>query len=460
MTAAHFPSLTPAIRGARWPIVAMLLASIAIGVAVPLGLTLVVAAPFGLGVAAYAWWRFPGASLAFYLFLPFYKAALGPLSPVDLTPLLALGAAAQVVAWVHSREPYGGSRVGLILWAALAVIVLAGVIIASDQSIAVGRAAYWWLLVLLPSLAAIRIAANPARLAQFLTAGFAVGCGIVILGLPSAFGIARLSVIGENTLQTGAITLMTGVMAVFWVTRIGPAWTRIPAVAITVVGVLESVATGSRGPLLAFLVVALYAVLNRFVSRHRVTRRDVGLTLAGVGGVAVLALAVSRLPEQSISRLLLIGGVFGPGGGGTSVEARVDLFSLATQMFVSSPLFGHGTGSFAAYTSTIPGLEAFAFPHNDLLQMAAEFGMVGALTFVGLTAVALFRGLPATPAWTTTRLVFVFMLVLAMTSGDIYGDRLLWGLATLLVAAPVPARNPTPSLRQARWGRLRAPRRP
>jgi O-antigen ligase len=395
-------------------------------------------APFALAAAAWAWWRFPGASLAAYLFLPFYKASLGPLSPVDLTPVLAMGAAVQVIPFLAGRHRYLGSRAGLVLWVALSAAILAGVLWAVQQQIAVDRAAFWWILILFPSLAALRIASKPGLIDQFVSAGFAIGVVITVLGIPGMFGAGRLSVGGENTLQTGAITLIVALVSIFWTLRVAPAWARPLAAILIVVAMIESIASGSRGPLLAFLVALGFGVVGRLRNGRPLSRRDGGLAVLAIAAVGGLVVAVSRLPAQSIDRLLLLGGLVGPGGSaGSSIDTRVDLYSLATWMFTQSPLIGHGTGSFAAYTTTRAGLQVYAYPHNDLLQLAAELGVVGAAMFVALVGIGMLRRIPETPAWITVRILLVFMLVLGMTSGDIYGDRLMWGLLVLVVSAPV-----------------------
>ena len=190
-----------------------------------------------------------------------------------------------------------------------------------------------------------------------------------------------------------------------------------------------------------------FGVVARLRNGMPLSRRDFTLASLAVVGVVSLAIVISRLPEQSLARLLLLGEVFAPGGrAGTSIATRVDLYGLAIEMFVGSPLIGHGTGAFAAIATTRVGLEVFTYPHNDLLQVAAEFGLVGAVAFIMLAALSLFRRIPRIPAWSAVRIILVFMLVIAMTSGDIYGDRLMWGLMLLVLCAPLgplaPATSP------------------
>jgi O-antigen ligase len=377
---------------------------------------------------------------------------------VDLTPLLAAANATQIILLLGSRDRIHASRLGLALWAALGLVVLAGVLWAGQQGLAIDRASFWWVLILLPSVAAVRVASRPHFVDQFLATAFVVGCVIVVLGLPNLFGSARLAVIGENTLQTGVITLIVVLLTVFWVLRVTPLWARPLGVVLIVIALVESVASGSRGPLLAFMVALAFGFASRVLSGRPLTRRDVGLAALAATAVVALVAAISRLPGQSIARLQQLGEAVGSGGPlGSSIGARFDLFSLATQMFMDRPLLGNGTGAFAAYTTTHVGLLQYTYPHNDLLQLAAEFGIVGAGLFVLLVAVALLRRVPATAAWASTKVVLVFTCVYSLASGDIYGDRLMWGLLVLVLSAPAMSTAPEPSVAVVRRQLHRAP---
>ena len=397
-------------------------------------------APPALVLASWLWVRAPGVLLVCYLFLPFYKGSLGPFSPVDLTPLLALVNAAQFVMLLTFDRPRPASLVGLLLWGSLGLAVLAGILWADQQAYALDRASYWWALILLPSAAAIRVASDDRFVGQFVATAFGLGSAIIVLGLGSLFDQSRLMIFGENTLQTGAITLVAILTTLLWGLRALPVWTRPALVALVGVALAESVATGSRGPLIAFGVALAYALARRALRRHRLTTRDMAVALVGTGGAAVLALTIARLPAESIARLLLVpDAIAGGGSAGTSIGARLDLFSIATAMFAHSPLIGNGTGSFGAYTMSLTGFTQFTYPHNDLLQVAAEYGLIGVVLFVALVVAALRAPDGDDPARAAVGVLFVFMLTLGMTSGDIYGDRLMWGLLVLLLAAAEPA---------------------
>lgn len=155
---------------------------------------------------------------------------------------------------------------------------------------------------------------------------------------------------------------------------------KIALVATPLLGV-ALVAAGSRGPVLGAivgLVVLLSLALTDRASRSRL------LLLAGCGIVAAL-LVGQLLPGQSISRSLsfLTGS-----GSGLSSNGRSALWSQAYSLFRDHPLFGIGTGGFFAAN----GVEHY--PHNLLLEVAAELGVLGlalVIAFLAATVVRLVR---------------------------------------------------------------------
>lgn len=429
--------------------------SVLAGLAVAIVGPFVAAFPFAALVLGYVWLRAPGMLLAAYVFLPFYKASLQPFSPVDLTPLLAVANATQAVLLLRDRVSPSISRKGVVLWVGFGVVVFAGVLWAANHAVAIDRAAYWWLLIVLPSIAAIRVAGSRQHVDQFIGFGLAVGIIVVTLGLPSLFGQHRLTVIGENTIQTGIISALVIVLVLLWAGRSGRPWRRTTLVLIALVALLECVATGSRGPLVALAVTLAASLVARVVSRRALGPADLAVAGGIVMGGVFLVVAFSYLPGVALTRLLSTDVLADAGDPSSSIGTRFVLFQLAVQMFSASPIVGVGTGGFQAYTATQASLVALPYPHNELLQIAAEFGLVGTLLFVALCGLALFRRLEIGRSWIVIRLMFVYMLTASMFSGDIYGDRLLWAVLVLLICAPAPvAPAELPDQPRARPGRV------
>ncbi len=73
----------------------------------------------------------------------------------------------------------------------------------------------------------------------------------------------------------------------------------------------------------------------------------------------------------------------------TSTGFRLDMWKNALEMFMASPLWGHGTASYRVMTEQIytdPGVCAVScfHPHNQFLFLAVEFGVPGLVAYVML----------------------------------------------------------------------------
>ncbi len=391
----------------------------------------------------------PGVMLGAYLLIPYYKGALQPYVPIDLTVLLALANASQVLFLVFDRRPRRVDAVSLAMWLGLGFLVLAGVLYAPDQSLAFSKAMGYWALVVMPIVpAAVRVGTDRRYLSQLLWAIFAMGVLTVILGVAELSVSSRLTVLGMNTIQVARAALLAPVVGIGYIIAQRRSW----ASAVTIISVpaalIVAIASGSRGPLVMVAVLAIAGVV-RYFSAARIGKWRVAL--AGTGLVLLVATVLMvvgpSLPALSLARFTsLVAFVQGsPGGysvagGETSAAARVVLFQFAIQLWSQHPLVGVGTSGFQALSGPALGAAADVYPHNAMLQIAAELGLLGLAIFVPLVAIALFRRFPQGPAASTIRLLVAFHLLNAMVSGDIFTDRETLGLLLLaLVVATAPA---------------------
>lgn len=155
-------------------------------------------------------------------------------------------------------------------------------------------------------------------------------------------------------------------------------WIYGGAAALSILGVLT---TASRGPLLSLGVTSiLLAVLVPRV-------RSVVLRLAGAGGVAVLC-ALPWLGTQLSERL----------SDSDNVTLRFKLWEICWRMFLDHPVLGVGINRFTSHQlEVLRRYEIGPFPEeirgdiasigtadNTVAQLAAETGLLGVGTFLGL----------------------------------------------------------------------------
>jgi hypothetical protein len=193
------------------------------------------------------------------------------------------------------------------------------------------------------------------------------------------------------------------------------------------------------------VLVAIPAAV-RAITRLRETHwsKTLAVVAAGVAIVAVVSVASSSLPALSTSRFASLGDFVGSALTGeddaspadTSSSARLSLFGAALTMFEERPVLGFGTGGFEAESHRLLGHDE-AYPHNAVLQFAAEFGLVGVGLFLVIVIAAFARSAPERGG--PIRILLVYFLLQAMLSGDIFEDRVVWGLLLLLLLSR-PAR--------------------
>jgi len=416
----------------------------------PTAALLLFAGIVGVIVAA----RWPGVLLAAYLLIPFYKAAVRDYTPIDLTVVLAVLNTLQVIPVIRSQRVPHVSYAAIVLWVALAILVFAGVLYAPDQTLAFSHAATYWALVFVPILpAALRAGSDPRHIRQFLWTLFGMGVLTVVLGLSSLSGPERLSMLGANTINSGLVALLVPILGVTFV--FGEQIPLVSAATVVLVpaAIVVELASGSRGPLLALIALGVIAAMRSLGHPRSINWRLAGI-VAGLAcaSLVVVSYAAGDLPRQSISRFGLLGDFVQTGMSGdldsqvgdTSAAARVTLWGLAVSLFEDHPVLGVGTAGFEAVSPWLMGPgQTYSYPHNALLQVAAELGLLGVGVTGSLVLLALTRRLLPSSQSRALRSVLVFLLLETMLSGDIFSDRTTWGLVMLVLLMDVPlARGP------------------
>ncbi len=426
-------------------VIAATAAAIVVTVAGPMLGIAMIGAIVALAAAAFT----PGIVFAAYLLIPFYKGALQDYSPIDLTVVVAGLNALQIFPLILDRRRRTISRSGIALWLALPILVLAGVLYSPDQSVAIGDAASHWGLVVLPILpAALRVGRDDRYVREFLWTFFGLAVLVVLLGVPQFSSGDRLVVLGMNTIQVGRIVLLVPVLAVAFVLWQGRPLIGLIAVLTIPFAIVVALATGSRGPLVALAVIGGFALV-RFLAKPGQARKSAGRIIAiAAASIVVVAITLPILPAASTGRFtnlaeFIEGGIEGGPkvAGETSAAARVDLYGIAVNLFDRNPAFGAGTRSFAVLSpNSLDPAQGAAYPHNAILQIAAEFGFAGVAFFIAVVLLALTRALPPDASSKAVRALFVFFLINAMFSGDIVSDRMTLGLLMLVLVIEVPRR--------------------
>ncbi|HEX5824808.1 MAG TPA: O-antigen ligase family protein [Candidatus Limnocylindrales bacterium] len=433
------------------PLWAALLAVDAIIVAVAVvigGPLLALAAVLGLATVLVSV-RYPGILFAAYLLLAFYKGGVQPFSPVDITLILAGLNGLQLLVLLRGRRLWSISAAGIGLWVGLTLLILGGVLYAPDQNLALDRAIRWWTLVFFPIVGGgLRVGTDLRYLRQFLWSFFAMGMVTVLLGLTQLSNVERLTVLNTNTIQVSRAALLVPLLGVTFVLRERFGLARLALIGAIPAALLVALASGSRGPLLFLAFLTAVGLIRYFAHPRSVNWLRVVISVVMIlGSILALSIVAQDLPRTALDRFTLFGdfvqsalsGDLTTSLGDTSAGNRIVLFRAAESMFGDHPVLGVGTSGFEALAPRYMSPdEVEAWPHNALLQVAAEFGLVGLGIVLSLLYLVMRRRLPpGHEAW-ALRILFVFFFLNALVSGDIFSDRETWGLWMLVLLVDAP----------------------
>ncbi|MFY0640139.1 MAG: O-antigen ligase family protein, partial [Bermanella sp.] len=195
---------------------------------------------------------------------------------------------------------------------------------------------------------------NPMRYAaiSLIFMGFAINAAVFVRNKSISLKcLLALAVVGS------AVACM--------LTQVRGAWLAL--IAMLAVYILVLVYMGHKKLLLGFLVVCVVCV-GVFSQQSQVQQR------------------LDRT-EQSFQRYL-------DGDSHTSLGARLDMFKAAWILIQERPIFGHGLSSYSDKATEIrlatPGMNRevgmWNNPHNEILQVMVEKGVIGLTTFIAIFA--------------------------------------------------------------------------
>ncbi|MFZ5517144.1 MAG: O-antigen ligase family protein [Candidatus Zhuqueibacterota bacterium] len=188
--------------------------------------------------------------------------------------------------------------------------------------------------------------------------------------------------------------------------------------------------SGSRGPFIGVLVLALGFY---FLQPAKPLSKKILISLVTLTSAVLLIIYTTNTISTRISA---------PITQEASSAFRVLAWLVAIQNFLSSPLIGIGTGS---YLMEAPW-QNFIYPHNLILELACENGILGLILILLFIGQAIRYGLSNIRDYAATNessglqlsvvsiCLFLFGLWNAMFSGDISNNSLVWFAGGLISA--------------------------
>jgi O-antigen ligase len=361
--------------------------------------------------------------------------------PKTSAPLILFGWLLLAVLVAGSRGVMGGDlRKGLsspfvILTGALFVLMLVRLPGSSDSSYAHFKLELFVMNNLMLLVAGIFLGRQSSQFDLYLFLALILDAlsGILVLrslGGPAPLAAGRYGSNLQNVIALGSQGAEGLMIATYLTLKAKQSWLRLFAAAMLPVTLVALLASGSRGPVIggALGVVALLVLLaSSRTSAIRIIRLFVVFAIAWI--------AVNQVVPQSASHRAistLTGTASGLNGNG-----RSQLWSIAWQSFLNHPMLGVGTGSFPTVgrVAPCPGPACLQFyPHNILLEVAVELGILGLFLTVALLITGgklILRVWRRSADETRARASILFALYLSavstsMLTGDISGDSGIW----------------------------------
>jgi O-antigen ligase len=292
--------------------------------------------------------------------------------------------------------------------------------------------------------AAVIIANRPERLRRFLLLALVLGTAGAIDGIVqyrTADQFAMSASFALENYQGQARLYGMGVLVAFalWL-RTAPFSARgavlMAAFATCWYGMLIA---GARMPAIAVVIGMLppLALGVRLTERRLLVSRVAVVSLVLLAAMAAVVAHLATVSAGSLRGIQRFDVLLGAEGGGGSVSARLEFWPASLRLWAEAPVFGQGVGG---WPMLYYGRDVDWHPHNLVLEVLVEFGLVGFFLLAAVMAAACYRvtaeRLRAEPVLMTAAMLCISAFLYAMSSGDLPDNRMLFAVLGLLVLRP------------------------
>lgn len=364
---------------------------------------------------------------------------------IDIT-LLFLILSFLVVLYRMVRDPFA-QRVSrsfsavAALFLLLAASLVGGLLYTQSREYGVDKALRFVLLTGWAFFGAALLISGSLSLKRFSWAVATISTVMAIDALLSYPGVGQVSFVTAFGSNYIALARAAGLGLLTTVALLLPMEQR-PLVKLFLWGIAAlqlwaALSAGARGPVLAliFSILLFFALSVRGFPRLRIERFSLRLGVAAFFICIVLAAM-----GQELFPTLAFRSEIALTEGGTSVMTRLSLYRAAIELWANSPIWGNGTGQFGI---AVAGEDIRLYPHNIVLELGAEVGLIGVLVFATMILVAFAKPLITLRAQKglakiATRYLLVaccFALMNALLSGDVNDNRILFTWIALLATA-------------------------
>ena len=273
----------------------------------------------------------------------------------------------------------------IVQYLALNAWIVFALLYSDDFEFGIVKVVEFSTITMLACFASVHIFGDITGIKSFL--GMILFLGILLAGLCIAGVItffrpgADEQLIGQNYLAIQHIAGLAAIITLYYFMPRSHGGLRVTLwilVLMLLMGAL--LVTGGKGPVLTFVVTTI--VMASLSFRHvglltvRLTSKAViiyPLVILFLGGILLAGILLAFEESAFLHRMdfLLADGNY-------NLAERVNNIGIAVDLFERHPLFGAGIGSFAAHAVDIEEAdERMRYPHNILLEVLSELGIIG-----------------------------------------------------------------------------------
>jgi len=336
------------------------------------------------------------------------------------------------------------SMILVLLYMAFAGYVLLTYLWTPGKIYSTQKLLYIWTLVFWALTApALIISTDPIRIKRLGIIYILFSSIVAIEALTYYFMAGQqgfITVFGSNYLGLGRVISLAFLLLIayfmFWARNV---YWKLFTIIMASLYLWLLLVTGGRGPFLAAILSGLIPLiftihLDLKKKIIRVRKYVVPILIMVIVSISLFVyLSETGHMTQTYSRLLVLTQT----GMGDSAGERLQHYVHAIEYWKQAPIFGYGIGSWPIIDG---GIDMRGYPHNIVLEILVELGLVGLLIFFILILYALLLLAPVKsigdePIKIFLLMLMVYMLLNSMVSGDIPDNRLLFACIGMMPIA-------------------------
>lgn len=201
---------------------------------------------------------------------------------------------------------------------------------------------------------------------------------------------------------------------------------------------------GGKGSVLTFFITIIFMSIASIKFENKFKKILINKRILIFSFLVIFAGGL--LSFSKIGRIFLIRTKFLLSSGSYAQVERLENAKIALELAYCHPLSGVGVGGFSDFSIQMKGIERFKYPHNIILEIISELGLIGFIFFVLIIAFAFkqflylqskYRHSELYPLPNVILSLFIFSFLNSLASGDINSHLLFAWIGSAYAIEPI-----------------------